>query len=108
MNTSTEPMTLVKELLSDIQKVGQSREQFLKEFFIVSGCDSVETEEEYENVEDEEDGETAYFTDDATGLQVKANHAPGTKCPRCWQWEVTDHQHGLCTRCQTVVAALRN
>ena len=101
-------MTLVKGLLSDIEKSGQSQEQFLKEFFIVSACKLVETEEEYENVDDEEEDGVAYFSDDATGLQVKAGHAPGTKCPRCWQWEVTDHQHGLCTRCQTVVAALRN
>lgn len=107
MNISTEPMTLVKGLLSDIEKSGQPREQFLKEFFIVSACTLVESEEEYENVEDEEDDEgVAYFTDDATGLQVKASHAPGRKCPRCWQWEVTDHQDGLCTRCQTVVAAV--
>ncbi len=108
MNTSTEPMALVKDLLSDIQKTGQSQEQFLKEFFIVSACDVLEEDIQYEDAMDEEEGDEAYFEDEKLGLQVKASHAPGIKCPRCWQWEVTDHQHGLCARCEKVVAALNN
>jgi len=108
MNSSTEPMTLVKELLSDIQKSGQPQEQFLKEFFIVSACDVVDTDEYDEDDSEIEDDEEVYFEDEKSGLQVKASHAPGIKCPRCWQWEVTDHHHGLCARCQKVVAALTN
>jgi isoleucyl-tRNA synthetase len=104
MNTTTEPMTLIKELLIDVKKTsGQSEKDFLKEFFIVSACDWIETEVEYE--QDNED-EEMYFVDSVEGLQVRAGHAAGNKCPRCWQWEATDHENGLCKRCQKVVTAL--
>ncbi len=105
MNISNEPMALIKGLLSDIEKTGQSRTDFLKEFCIVSACDVIEVDDESE-YEDEEDA--TYVFDGMDGLQVKASHAPGSKCPRCWQWEVTDHQHGLCKRCQKVVDSLRS
>jgi isoleucyl-tRNA synthetase len=37
------------------------------------------------------------------GLYARVTHADGVKCPRCWQWDVTDHIHHLCRRCQNVV-----
>ena len=106
MNTTQEPMTLIKELLYDIEKTtGQSKKDFMKEFLIVSACDIADTEVEYEQVD--EDDDTLYFADLQEGLQVRAGQAAGTKCPRCWQWEATNHEHGLCKRCEKVVAALR-
>lgn len=36
-------------------------------------------------------------------LRVRASHADGVKCPRCWQWEVTEHAEKLCKRCQDVL-----
>lgn len=36
-------------------------------------------------------------------LWVAVDHAQGTKCPRCWQWEVTHHADGLCARCAAVL-----
>lgn len=105
MNTNTEPMTLVKELLNDIEvTTRQKKEQFLKEFCIVSACDLIESDVEYQ--EEDEEGDALYFGQSEEGLQIRAGHAAGNKCPRCWQWEVTDHEDGLCKRCQKVVSVL--
>jgi len=38
-------------------------------------------------------------------LYVRVDHADGTKCPRCWQWDTTDHPDGLCARCVAVLNA---
>ncbi len=43
---------------------------------------------------------------DATELPwvfVRIEHAIGDKCPRCWQWEATDHAEKLCKRCALVL-----
>ena len=74
-------------------------------------ADDVEDDMDNEDVEENEeecddeccDGACSQIYDEATGLLVKAGHAEGVKCPRCWQWEVTDHEHGLCSRCQRIV-----
>ncbi|HTM05941.1 MAG TPA: class I tRNA ligase family protein, partial [Patescibacteria group bacterium] len=34
---------------------------------------------------------------------VQAVHAEGSKCPRCWQWQPTNHPDGLCKRCVEIV-----
>lgn len=36
-------------------------------------------------------------------LYAKVEHADGVKCPRCWQWDVTDNEDGLCRRCEGVL-----
>jgi len=44
---------------------------------------------------------------DETGmpwLRVRVEHADGTKCPRCWQWEETEHVDGLCERCKKITS----
>ncbi len=37
------------------------------------------------------------------GLHVKVGHAAGDKCPRCWQWGSSTHEHKLCDRCAPLV-----
>ncbi|MCK4517876.1 isoleucine--tRNA ligase [Candidatus Babeliales bacterium] len=64
--------------------------KFFKDFIVVSQCEFVST---FDGLEQ-------------SGLDwlfVSVNHARGTKCPRCWQWEETDHEDGLCARCEMVV-----
>lgn len=107
MDTRQKTAAAVKELLAAVEKQGQAKESFLREYCIVSTCDITETETdiEYEDLEDED-----LFSDclnQTAGIAVTADHAAGVKCPRCWQWEVTDHAHGLCTRCQTTVSLIR-
>ena len=36
-------------------------------------------------------------------LSVVAEKAPGTKCPRCWKYDVSAHEDGLCARCAGLV-----
>lgn len=37
------------------------------------------------------------------GVCAQVQRAPGTKCPRCWQWAVEVGTHGLCPRCSKTV-----
>lgn len=103
MNTSQESVQQIKNLLNCVG-ADQTREQFLKEYFIVSACEIVDYEEEEELEEDELEEGFSSCSDLGSGLVVKAGHADGVKCPRCWQWEVSDHKDGLCSRCQSVTA----
>jgi isoleucyl-tRNA synthetase len=64
--------------------------KFIKDFCIVSQC-------EIKSLPDGLD------KTDLDWLYVKVTHADGTKCPRCWQWEVTNDQEGLCARCRGVL-----
>jgi len=64
--------------------------QFFKEFFIVSQVTFASSAQGL--------AETA-----VPGLLVKTAVAQGTKCPRCWNWEVTHNADGLCARCQVIV-----
>jgi isoleucyl-tRNA synthetase len=61
----------------------QSLESFFKEWFIVSQCSIAATKS------------------DKTVVTVKK--AEGSKCPRCWHWEIVVHQEGICTRCSHVL-----
>ncbi len=102
--------TLIKGLLSEVAKENQSVQHLLKEYCIVSACDIVETEntDDWSDYEDDEYSEQDFddsitYIDGGLGLQIKVEHAQGIKCPRCWQWEASDHKDGLCNRCQKIV-----
>jgi len=103
MNKSQEAVQPVLQLLEDVKRTGQNKEQFLKEYFIVSACEIVDYDDEDQDIDQEEFEKFDVCVASETGLLVKAGHADGSKCPRCWQWEVTDHEHGLCARCQLAV-----
>ena len=38
------------------------------------------------------------------GIYIKVSKADGNKCPRCWQWDSTDHEYNLCSRCFKIVS----
>lgn len=63
---------------------------FLKEFFIASQVILAATDDTLEKTP-------------VRGCFVQVSHADGTKCPRCWQWEVTTHKDYLCGRCSLLV-----
>lgn len=63
---------------------------FFKEFFIVSQVHLADSAEGL--------AETA-----VPGLFVKTEVAQGTKCPRCWNWEITQNADGFCARCQAII-----
>jgi isoleucyl-tRNA synthetase len=69
---------------------GESTESFLEEFLIVSQCTVVATKDNLEETE-------------LKGLFARVEHAQGTKCPRCWQWDLSTDSDGLCRRCEKIV-----
>ena len=69
---------------------GENTEDFLKEFLIVSLFTVQATSDNLEET-------------DLKGLFARVEHASGVKCPRCWQWDVTNDPDGLCNRCQKIV-----
>jgi len=73
----------------DIAK--QDVDDFFKEFLIVSQFKIATNEEGLER-------------SGMDGLFVKVEKAKGEKCPRCWQWDSSDHEHGLCSRCQAILS----
>lgn len=85
---------LYRAFIEAIKASGQTVENFFREYFIVS---------------------QVVFASDKTGLQstavpglfVHIERARGVKCPRCWNWDETTHEHKLCHRCQPIVARLK-
>ena len=85
---------LMKELslLTDrLKQHKQDLPSFLKEFFIVSQLIVA--------------NDAASLNPTAVkGFAINVEPAHGDKCPRCWQWDQTDHEHKLCNRCQRVLS----
>ncbi len=63
---------------------------FMRKFLIVSQCEIVNSPDNLKQTS-------------ISGLFVSVTHANGQKCPRCWQWTVTIHEHDLCQRCYDIV-----
>lgn len=78
-------MLFKRFILTDVQSV----EAFIAEYTIVSQVEIL-----INNATDMLENED-YF--------IQAFHADGTKCPRCWQWQVKQHEDALCSRCQNIV-----
>jgi isoleucyl-tRNA synthetase len=83
--------TLFKELDGKKEHV----ENFFKEFLIISRFDNV-----HQASADMQESELK-------GMLVVVSHAPGKKCPRCWQWTETQHEHDLCDRCTGVLKEMK-
>lgn len=77
IDTSDSNGSLIKEFIGSVK----DKERFFKDLFIVSQC-----EVQFADKED-----------------ITVEHADGKKCPRCWQWDETDHEDELCKRCQGVL-----
>lgn len=73
-----------------LEDKGESVENFLKEFLIVSQCTVAQNETNLEKTE-------------LSGLYARVEHAQGIKCPRCWQWDTISDVDDLCRRCQKIV-----
>jgi isoleucyl-tRNA synthetase len=81
---------LVQNFISHLADRHQTLSEFMKEFCIVS---------------------QVALASDAAGLSettirgffVYVEHARGTKCPRCWQWQETHDPDGLDARCRNAL-----
>jgi len=82
--------TLLRNFFKELGHAKESVENFFKEFLIVSNFDVVTHTDDLKQSEFE-------------GLYVKVKKAPGSKCPRCWKWDTTDHPDMLCKRCQKIL-----
>lgn len=81
---------LLDQLITDLRRHNQTLASFIKEWMIVS------------QVTIADDANTLPATI-MPGLSALVTHAAGVKCPRCWQWSVSDHPQGLDKRCQQLV-----
>jgi isoleucyl-tRNA synthetase len=82
---------IIEQAFKDLKLFGQAPVQFLKEFLIVSQVEFASGSKNLQPTEFE-------------GLYARVEKAKGTKCPRCWQWEETEQEQGLCSRCQRVLS----
>lgn len=85
-----EKYSSLQSLFDSIVRQGQTTENFLKEFLIVSQVTLAPTRDGLPHSSDE-------------GIAVLITHADGVKCPRCWQWDVTTNKDNLSRRCERVL-----
>lgn len=90
IDPSNKKLEPIHEFFADCVASGQTPESFLKEFFIVSRVTLEKTT-------------TDLAPSITEGIFINVDKAPGTKCPRCWNWEVTNDKDGLDKRCQDVL-----
>lgn len=88
-NTEKE-LSDVTKFLQNLSEMGQSEIEFFKKFLIVSQFEF-------------EKGHEELLPTSIKGLWVKVEHARGNKCPRCWNWDITDDPNYLDARCQRVL-----
>ena len=81
---------VLQAFFTKMNESGESPESFLKELLIISQCTIAITKDNLEETE-------------LKGLFARVEHADGTKCPRCWQWDVSGDPDGLCRRCEKIV-----
>ncbi len=90
INQSEQGLEPLTHLFAELDHVHQTVQEFFKEFFIVSQVVIATSAQELPQSA-------------VPGLYVGVEQAHGVKCPRCWNWDVTDHPDNLCARCQRVL-----
>lgn len=83
-------LELLKDYLDYLKKKNIDVEEFFKELLIVSQWDFAT-------------GYTELNETNIKGVFVKVFKAEGVKCPRCWQWDKSNHPDNLCFRCQEIL-----
>ncbi|MBD3231424.1 isoleucine--tRNA ligase [Candidatus Dependentiae bacterium] len=87
---SSDQKQQIDKFLVILKDSKESVDRFFKDWLIVSKCDFVNHKENLSKT-------------DFDWIYVKVSRADGVKCPRCWQWEKTDHENGLCSRCYNIL-----
>lgn len=82
------------ELFEKIAAAGQTVESFMKELCVVSSFEIVEQSQIAQ-----------WSTSELAGVAIAVERVAGVKCPRCWQYNQDDREHGLCVRCSAIVQA---
>lgn len=81
---------LIFDMFDDIKNL-QTPQQFLSELWIVSQVTLVTSPK-------------GLMPTALPWLNIRALHASGEKCPRCWQWDEDPGVDNLCRRCQRQLA----
>lgn len=89
-NDSLKNHAAIKAVLDELKHTGQSEKAFFEEYCIVSQVEIAH-------------GADGLMESELPGFFVKAEKARGQKCPRCWRWEESLHEHLLCSRCAGIV-----
>jgi isoleucyl-tRNA synthetase len=76
--------------VEDLKQTNQTLSDFFKEFLVISQCTITGSSEGLHQTE-------------LKGLYADVKPAEGVKCPRCWNYDITDHADGLCRRCREIV-----
>jgi isoleucyl-tRNA synthetase len=78
--------TPIAHFTKELAHTKQTPEEFFKEWCIVSQVTFLQS--------------PASLTVAAPGIAIEVTQASGVKCPRCWQWTVSQRPDHLCTRCE--------
>ncbi len=89
LDPKEEKGALILNFFKNLQKP-DNKDRFFKDLFIVSQCEIVENDQGLEKTE-------------VTWIAIKVEHAEGVKCPRCWQWSISNNPDELCKRCVDIV-----
>lgn len=81
---------LLQKFFQELLHNDEDKVRFLKDWFVVSDVVFA-------------DAKTGLVATSVSWLWVGVEHAPGTKCPRCWRWDENGHSQGLCKRCESVM-----
>lgn len=88
----------VQDLFEQLQESGQTIESFFKEYVIISQFAIKQ------NIAGGGDVVPAGLEQsEYKGVFIRVEKASGDKCPRCWNWQTSSHEHKLCERCQKIV-----
>ncbi len=90
ISPETDYYTILQPFFVNINKTGESTENFWKELLIISQFTSASSNE-------------GLIETELKGLFARVEHAQGVKCPRCWQWDISSDPDDLCRRCEKIV-----
>jgi len=88
--TKNQALEVLDNFFAAFKASGQTVESFFKEFLIVSQFSMA-------------DSVGGLKESAVQGVSVAVETAQGDKCPRCWNWQETTHEHKLCARCQAIL-----
>ena len=89
LDPNSEEKKQLDDFFRTLKDSGEDVQKFLKDWFIVSQFSFSEKED--------------LSKTDLDWVNVGVEHADGVKCPRCWQWEASDHETQLCNRCRNIL-----
>jgi isoleucyl-tRNA synthetase len=90
LNPESDQKKLIDQFIMVLTNNNEDINRFFKDWCIVSQFEFVDVVDACEK-------------SDVEWVYVHVDHAQGEKCPRCWQWEATQHPEALCKRCVSVL-----